>query len=151
MPPTKLTEAFIKRLIYEDKPIVIRDTAVKGLMIAVHKHTKSYTRSPTRCRATYGSAIAPEVARQRPCVMVADVKQFIDWPSQDTDLRGNASCRRGRSCCNMPSRRRRMRWRRGLCRAGDTVRRSSFEMCQGVATPLSRRGSGMRKGLVDSR
>ncbi len=42
MPPTKLTEAFIRRLVYEDKPIVVRDTTVTGLMVAVHKHTKSY-------------------------------------------------------------------------------------------------------------
>lgn len=42
MPPTKLTEAFIRRLVYDGKPIVVRDTEVKGLMIAVHKHTKSY-------------------------------------------------------------------------------------------------------------
>ncbi len=42
MPPTKLTEAFIRRLVYMDKPIVVRDTTVTGLMIAVHKKTKSY-------------------------------------------------------------------------------------------------------------
>ncbi len=42
MPPTKLTEAFIRRLVYDGKPIVVRDTEVRGLMIAVHKHTKSY-------------------------------------------------------------------------------------------------------------
>jgi len=42
MPPTKLTEAFIRRLVYNGKPIFVRDTEVKGLMIAVYKHTKSY-------------------------------------------------------------------------------------------------------------
>lgn len=42
MQPTKLTEAFIRRLVCEDKPIVVRDTTVTGLMITVHKHTKSY-------------------------------------------------------------------------------------------------------------
>jgi len=42
MQPTKLTEAFIRRLVYSGKPIVVRDTEVKGLMIAVYKHTKSY-------------------------------------------------------------------------------------------------------------
>ena len=42
MQPRKLTKAFIEGLAYEDKPIVVRDTKIKGLMIAVHKHTKSY-------------------------------------------------------------------------------------------------------------
>jgi integrase len=42
MQPTKLTEAFIRQLAYIDKPFVVRDTTVKGLMVAVNKHTKSY-------------------------------------------------------------------------------------------------------------
>jgi hypothetical protein len=33
--PTKLTEAFIPNLTFEDKPYVVRDTITKGLMIAV--------------------------------------------------------------------------------------------------------------------
>jgi len=42
MPPTNLTEAFIRRLVYDSKPVFIRDTEVRGLMVAVHKKTKSY-------------------------------------------------------------------------------------------------------------
>lgn len=42
MQPTKLTEAFISQLAYEDKPVVVRDTIVKGLMVAVNKHSKCY-------------------------------------------------------------------------------------------------------------
>ena len=37
MRPTKLTEAFIR-----GKPVVARDTIVKGLMVAVNKQSNSY-------------------------------------------------------------------------------------------------------------
>lgn len=42
MQPTKLTEAFIGQLSYEDTPVVVRDTIVKGLMAAVNKQSKSF-------------------------------------------------------------------------------------------------------------
>lgn len=42
MQPTKLTEAFIRQLAFEGKPVVVRDTTVKGLMVAVNKQSKSY-------------------------------------------------------------------------------------------------------------
>ena len=40
IPPTKLTEAFIRSLTYEDTSFLVRDTIIKGLMIAVNKHNK---------------------------------------------------------------------------------------------------------------
>ena len=40
--PTKLTKAFIRSLTYEDTSFLVRDTTIKGLMIAVNKHSKSY-------------------------------------------------------------------------------------------------------------
>lgn len=42
IPPTKLTEAIIQGLAYKDKSFLVRDTTIKGLMIAVNKHCKSY-------------------------------------------------------------------------------------------------------------
>ncbi len=42
MKPQKLTEAFAQRLAFATKPYVIRDTAVKGLMLVVNKTCKSY-------------------------------------------------------------------------------------------------------------
>ena len=42
MQPTKLTEAFIRQLAFEGKPVVVRDTIVKGLMVAVNKQSKSF-------------------------------------------------------------------------------------------------------------
>ena len=42
IPPTKLTEAFIRDLTYENISFLVRDTSIKGLMIAVNKHCKSY-------------------------------------------------------------------------------------------------------------
>ena len=39
--PRKLTEAFIKAL-PTGAPVLIRDTKVTGLMVAVNKHSKSY-------------------------------------------------------------------------------------------------------------
>ncbi|WP_422369426.1 tyrosine-type recombinase/integrase [Pelagibius sp.] len=40
--PTKLTEALVRSLEPTDKPYTVRDTAVKGLMLAVNKRSKSY-------------------------------------------------------------------------------------------------------------
>jgi hypothetical protein len=42
MPPTKLSEAFVRNLTFKDKPFSVRDTVVKGLMITVNRNTKSY-------------------------------------------------------------------------------------------------------------
>jgi hypothetical protein len=39
--PTNLTEAVITQLAFEGRPVVVRDTIVKGLMVAVNKHSKS--------------------------------------------------------------------------------------------------------------
>lgn len=50
--PTKLTEALVRSLEPADKPYTVRDTAVKGLMLAVNKKA-----SRTRCNVTFGLAI----------------------------------------------------------------------------------------------
>ena len=42
MKPQRLTETFVKGLVFKDKSFLVRDTRVKGLMIAVNKHGKSY-------------------------------------------------------------------------------------------------------------
>ena len=42
MQPTKLTEAFIRSLAYKDPSYLVRDTIIKGLMIAVNKQSKPY-------------------------------------------------------------------------------------------------------------
>jgi len=41
-PPTKLTKAFIKSLVYKGKPVFVRDTDVKDLMVVVNKHSTSF-------------------------------------------------------------------------------------------------------------
>ena len=41
-PPRKLTESFIKKLGFQDKSSVVRDTHTTGLMVAVNRHSKSY-------------------------------------------------------------------------------------------------------------
>lgn len=40
--PTKLTEGFVKGLPHEDKPYIVRDKEVTGLLIAVNKSGKTY-------------------------------------------------------------------------------------------------------------
>ncbi len=40
--PTRLTDALARSLEPGDKPYVVRDIAVKGLMVAVNKRSKSY-------------------------------------------------------------------------------------------------------------
>ncbi|MCZ6839565.1 MAG: hypothetical protein O7G13_09830, partial [Alphaproteobacteria bacterium] len=40
--PTRLTERFIKGLIYKDRSYVVRDTHTTGLMVAVNKNSTSY-------------------------------------------------------------------------------------------------------------
>ncbi len=42
MKPTKLTEKFVQSLEPGAKPYIVRDTGVKGLMVAVNKRSKSY-------------------------------------------------------------------------------------------------------------
>ena len=93
MQPTKLTEAFIRRLVYEDKPIVVRDTTVTGLMIAVHKRAKSYKvqrdlwvgergrrRKAKAVRHTLGTTqeLTLDDARTRAMQVLADIRNGID-------------------------------------------------------------------------
>jgi hypothetical protein len=42
IPPTKLTEVFIRGLTYKDTSFLVRDTTIKVLMVAVNKHSKPY-------------------------------------------------------------------------------------------------------------
>ncbi len=93
IPPTKLTEAFIRNLTCEDKPLVVRDTMIKGLMIAVNKHSKSYKvqrglwvgqrgrrRKAKTVRRTLGTTIELTLddARTRAMEVIAQIKQGVD-------------------------------------------------------------------------
>ena len=48
IPPTKLTEAFIRNLTCEDKPFLVRDTIIKGLIVGVNKHSKAYKKDSSQ-------------------------------------------------------------------------------------------------------
>ncbi len=52
IPRTKLTEAFIRGLTYKDTSFLVRDTMIKGLMVAVNKHTISMQSAP--CSMLFG-------------------------------------------------------------------------------------------------
>ena len=97
IPPTKLTEAFIRNLTYEDKSFVVRDTIIKGLMIAVNKHSKSYKvqrdlwvgqrgrrRKAKTVRHTLGTTVEPTLddARTRPMDVTALLNQGVDPNAQ---------------------------------------------------------------------
>ena len=101
--PTKLTEAFIRNLTCEDKPFLIRDTMIKGLMIAVNKHSKSYKvqrdlwvgqrgrrRKAKTVRHTLGTTLELTLddARTRAMEVIAQIKQGED-PNAPT---GATSC-----------------------------------------------------------
>ncbi len=91
--PTKLTEAFIRNLTCEDKPFLVRDTMIKGLMIAVNKHSKSYKvqrdlwvgqrgrrRKAKTVRHTLGTTqeLKLDDARTRAMEVIAQIKQGVD-------------------------------------------------------------------------
>ena len=93
IPPTKLTEAFIRNLSCENKPFVVRDTIIKGLMIAVNKHSKSYKvqrdlwvgqrgrrRKAKTVRHTLGTTLELTLddARTRAMEVIAQIKQGVD-------------------------------------------------------------------------
>jgi integrase len=98
LPPTKLTEAFIRNLTFEDKPYVVRDTIIKGLMIAVNKHGKSYKvqrdlwvgqrgrrRKVKTVRHTLGTTLelTLDEARTRAMEVIAKIKQGVDPNAPD--------------------------------------------------------------------
>ena len=93
IPPTKLTEAFIRGLTCEDKPFLVRDTTIKGLMIAVNKHSKSFKvqrdlwvgqrgrrRKVKTVRHTLGTTLELTLddARTRAMEVIAQIKQGMD-------------------------------------------------------------------------
>jgi integrase len=93
MSPRRLTEGFINDLKYTHKPIVVRDVAVKGLLVAVHKHTKSYKiqrdlwvgergrrRKVKTVRCTLGTTevLTLDDARTRAMQVIAKIKQGVD-------------------------------------------------------------------------
>ncbi len=93
MQPTKLTEAFIKRLADNAKPLLVRDTIVKGLMVAVNKHTVTYKvqrdlwvgqpgrrRKVKTVRRTLGETnkLSLDNARIRAMEMIALIKNGVD-------------------------------------------------------------------------
>ncbi len=93
MTPRKLSEAFIKSLTYKDKPFLVRDTVIKGFMIAVNKHTKSYKvqrdlwtgergrrRKVKTVRHTLGTTeeLSLDDARTLAMQIIAQIKQGID-------------------------------------------------------------------------
>ncbi len=91
--PTKLTEAFVRSLACENKPFVVRDTIIKGLVIAVNKHSKSYKvqrdlwvgqrgrrRKAKTVRHTLGTTqeLPLDLARTRAMEVIAQIKQGVD-------------------------------------------------------------------------
>jgi hypothetical protein len=98
IPPSKLTEAFIRNLTFEDKPYVVRDTIIKGLMIAVNKHGKSYKvqrdlwvgqrgrrRKVKTVRHTLGTTLELPLdeARTRAMEVIAQIKKGVDPNAPD--------------------------------------------------------------------
>lgn len=93
MQPTRLTEAFVRRLAYKDKPFVVRDEAIKGFMIAVNKNSKSYKvqrdlwigqrgrrRKVKTVRHTLGTTIELSLddARTRALDVISQIKKGVD-------------------------------------------------------------------------
>jgi len=93
MKPQRLTEALVKGLAFKDEPFLVRDTLVKGLMIAVNKHSKSYKlqrdlwvgdrrrrRKVKTVRHTLGTTeeLSLDDARTRAMELITQIKQGID-------------------------------------------------------------------------
>jgi integrase len=93
MKPQRLTETLVKALVFKDKPFLVRDTRVKGLMIAVNKTTKSYKvqrdlwvgdrrrrRKVKTVRHTLGTTdeLTLDDARTLAMEVIAQIKQGID-------------------------------------------------------------------------
>lgn len=94
MQPTKLTEAFVRNLKCGDEPFHVRDTVVKGLMVAVNKTNKTYKvqrdlwvgeqrgrrRKVKTVRHTLGTVqeLSLEDARDRAGEIIREIKRGID-------------------------------------------------------------------------
>jgi hypothetical protein len=90
-PPTRLTKRFIERLSFDGKPYVVRDTGVRGLLLAVNAHSRSWkvqrdmrTGVPGRpvktVRHTLGSVdeLTIDEARSRAQEVIAAIKRGVD-------------------------------------------------------------------------
>ena len=103
--PTRLTEGFINKLKYEGKVTVVRDTKVIGLMVAIHKNTKSYKvqrdlwtgsrgrrRLVKTVRYTIGTneEMSLDAARDEALIVIGKIKRGIDpnKPPEDTCAEG---------------------------------------------------------------
>ena len=93
MQPTKLTEAFIRNLPHKDSDYLVRDTMIKGFMVAVNKKSKSYKvqrdlwigqrgrrRKVKTVRHTLGTTLELSLddARTRAMEVISQIKQGID-------------------------------------------------------------------------
>lgn len=91
--PRKLTETYISRLPFEDKPYAVRDTHTTGLMVSVNKASKSYKvqrdlwrgqlgrrRLVKTVRHTLGTTneLTLDHARTRAQEVIAEIKRGID-------------------------------------------------------------------------
>lgn len=90
-PPTRLTKRFIERLSFNGKPYVVRDTGVRGLLLAVNAHSRSWkvqrdmrTGQPGKpvktVRHTLGSVdeLSIDEARSRAQEVIAAIKRGVD-------------------------------------------------------------------------
>ena len=97
--PTRLTEAYVQKVQYNDKPETIRDTKVTGLMLVVNKLSKSYKiqrdlwtghrgrrRLAKTVRYTLGTTddLSLEEARIRAEEMLAQIKRGVDPNAKPT-------------------------------------------------------------------
>ena len=99
MKPTKLTEKYVHSLEPGIKPYVVRDTGVKGLMVAVNKNSKSYKiqkdlwtgdvgrrRLVKTVRRTLGAVgkLSVKDARREAMRVIASIQDGVD-PNMDPD------------------------------------------------------------------
>lgn len=89
--PTKLTKRFVERLEFDGKPYVVRDTTVRGLLVAVNAGSKSWKvqrdmrpglagRPVSTIRHTLGrlDELDLDAARTRAQEVIAGIKRGID-------------------------------------------------------------------------
>lgn len=102
MPPRKLTAAFVRSLAHKGKSFHVRDTELKGFMIAVNKHCKSYKvqrdlwvgqrgrrRKAKTVRHTLGTTdqMTLQEARLKASEVIIQIKNGVD-PNANGDAQG---------------------------------------------------------------
>lgn len=100
IPPTLLTETFVRNLESKRKPYLVRDRAVPGFMVAVNRRSKSYKvqrdlwvgeqghkRLIRTVRKTIGSVgeLSLRDARQEAMLIITDIAEGID-PNETADV-----------------------------------------------------------------